>query len=218
MKTRIIRTIQIVITLFFAVSQGLVNAQDLPVVLQRVLQADTAYNKLTCTLEIKLDVPGLNMPDKEVYLELEKGQKPQIKSKGLILIPKKGLIGQYRDILNLPSQTIIMESNGDTTVYKLVSLDNKTDWITVDFKVTETDARVHSLIVSTRKNGVYEITHSYEKRQTVFPLNSIIEFEAMPVKLPLKFIGKSLGSRQLTKDDGPISGKVYLHYSEMLIE
>lgn len=218
MKTRSFQILVFAILLFGLNAFQSAYAQELPDVLKRVLQADTSYNKLTCKLNIKLDVPGLNMPDKEIYLELEKGKKPKIKSKGLILIPKKGLVGQYRDMLNLPSQAILIESKGDTTVYKVVSLDNKSDWVTIDFKVTETDAKVHSQIVSTRKNGVYEITHFYEKSQPVFPVNSIIEFEAMPVKLPLKFIGKSSDSGQLFKGDGPVSGKVYLHYSEMVIE
>ena len=217
MKTTIIRLVGLLLFLSVNLFRTLV-AQDLPPVLQRVLDVDTTYNKLSCTLEIELDIPGLNMPNKEVYLELEKDKKPKIKSKGLILIPKRGLIGQYSDLLNVPSQTILMESKGDTTVYKVVSLDNTTDWVTVDFKVTETDAKIHSQIISTRKNGVYEISHVYGEDQSVFPEMSMIQFEAMPVKLPLKFIGKSTDTGHLFNDDGPISGKVYLYYSELKIE
>jgi len=218
MKTTIIRFLGFTI-LFLSVNLFRpVVAQELPLVLQRVLRVDTTYKKLTCTLEIELDIPGINMPSKEVYLELEKDKKPRIRGKGLILIPRRGLIGQYRDLLNVPSQTIFMKSMGDTTVYKLVSLDNRTDWITVDFKVTETDAKIHSQIISTRKNGVYEINHVYGEVQSVFPEMSVIQFEAMPVKLPLKFIGKSTDTGQLFNNDGPISGKVYLYYSELKTE
>ena len=195
-----------------------VLSQELPEVLRRALENDTVYNKLSCKLKIELDVPGLHMPDKEIDLVLEKGKKPKIKSKGLILLPKRGLIGQYRDFFTSPSQAIPLESVGDTVSFKLVSLDNKTDWVTIDFKLTEKDAKVHSQIISTRKNGVYEISHQYNAENNVFPSLSVIEFEAMPIKLPLKFIGKSSETDHLFKGEGPIDGRVYLHYSDLIVE
>lgn len=214
-KTGITIVVGILLIIGFSISAF---SQDLPEVLRRAVENDTAYNKLSCKLKIELDVPGLHMPDKEIDLVLEKGKKPKIKSKGLILLPKRGLIGQYRDLFKRPSQAIPLESSGDTVSYKLVSMDNKTDWVTIDFKLTETDARVHSQIISTRKNGVYEISHQYNDNKHVFPSLSVIKFEAMPVKLPLKFIGKSSDTDHLFNGDGPIDGKVYLHYSEMVVE
>ena len=211
--------IKIIASTFLLLSFSL-NAlsQELPEVLRRAVENDTVYNKLSCKLKIELDVPGLHMPDKEIDLVLEKGKKPKIKSKGLILLPKRGLIGQYRDLFKRPSQAIPLESLGDTVSFKLVSMDNKTDWVTIDFKLTEKDARVHSQVISTRKNGVYEISHQYNDKNNVFPSLSVIEFEAMPIKLPLKFIGKSSETDHLFNGDGPIDGRVYLHYSEMVVE
>lgn len=193
------------------------KAQNLPEVLQRVLKTDTLYYKLSCKLKIEIDVQGLQMPEKEIELILEKGKKPKIKSKGLIILPKRGIIGQYRDFLAIHCQTIRLTNNGDTTIYKIVSLDKKTDWVTVDVEVTETDARVHSLLISTRKNGEFKVNHFYGAKQQIFPELTVIEFEAMPLKLPLKFLGQSNKTKQQFNKDGPVNGKVNLFYSDVEI-
>lgn len=191
------------------------EAQDLPDVLKKVLQQDTAFYQLSCKMEIEVDVSGLNMPNKEIELTLEKGKKPKIKSKGLIILPKRGIIGQYREFLNVPVQTILMETIADTSVYKIVSLHKKTDWVTVDIKVTELDARVHSLLIASRKAGEFLVRHFYAEDQTFFPARTIIQFEAMPLKLPLKFLGQNNDVEKYAGDDGPVSGQVILYYSEI---
>jgi len=204
----------ILLMLSFLITKGLV-AQELPEILQRVLQTDTAYQSISCTVNIQVDVPGLNMPEKDIYLELEKDKKPKIKSKGLIILPKRGIIGQYREFLNQACQAIPMGENGDTITYKVVSLDKKTDWVTVDLSITKTDVRVQHMLIATRKNGEYEVKHSYGAESDIFPAHTIISFEAMPLKLPLKFLGQQEGMESLEEQDGPVTGKVILDYSNI---
>jgi len=115
----------------------------------------------------------------------------------------------------VPVQTILMETIADTSVYKIVSLHKKTDWVTVDIKVTEKDARVHSMIIATRKAGEFLIHHFYDEDQQFFPVRTVIQFEAMPLKLPLKFLGQNIDKEQITMDDGPVAGQVILYYSEI---
>lgn len=195
-----------------------VNAQKLPDVLQQVLRSDTAYLSLSCNIDIKLDVPGLNMPDKTVQLTLEKGKKPKIKGKGITVLPRHGIIGQYRKFLEVDCQSIPLREEGDTIVYKVVSLDKKTDWITVDFKLTKSDVKIHSMLISTRKNGEYLVRHFYKPYSAYFPVRSEISFEAMPLKLPLKFMGKQEGMDLEIEDKGPVTGKVLLVYSDISLE
>ena len=154
------------------------EAQELPQILQEVLKADTTYQSISCKINVEVDVPGLNMPDKKIELSLEKGKKPKIKSKGLIILPKRGIIGQYREFLDLACQAIPMGENGDTISYKVVSLDKKTDWITVDLSITKTDTRVQNMMIATRKNGEYMVEHYYGPDAGIFPARTTISFEA----------------------------------------
>jgi hypothetical protein len=201
--------------LFFVFWFSEANTQELPEILQAVLKTDTAFQSIYCKIDIELDVPGLNMPDKEIELTLEKGKKPNIKSEGITILPKRGIIGQYRDFLEMDCQAIPLSENGDTTVYKVVSLDKKTDWVTVDMAVTLSDARIHSMLISTRKNGEYLVRHLYGPEFDFFPEQTEITFEAMPLKLPLKFLGKQEGMDLLPDENEQLTGKITLRYSEI---
>ena len=190
------------------------KAEGLPEILQLVLKADTAFESISCKIKIELDVPGLSMPDKEIELKLEKGNKPRIESKGITILPKHGIIGQYREFLEVDSQVIPLGENGDTIVYKVVSLDKKTDWVTVDVAVTQSEAKIQWMLISTRKSGEYLVRHFYSPDIEIFPSQTEVSFEAMPLKLPLKFLGKQEGMEILTDDKGPVTGKILLGYSD----
>lgn len=190
-------------------------ANELPELLQTVLKTDTSYQSISCKIDIMLDVPGFNMPEKQVFLTLEQGRRPQIKSEGITILPKHGLIGQYREFLDTDAQAIPIRENGDTVVYKVVSLDHRSDWITVDLVITRSEARIHSMRIATRKSGEYFVRHFYGPQLDLFPEQTEISFEAMPVKLPLKFLGKQEGMEFLTDNEGPVTGRIILTYSDI---
>ena len=190
-------------------------ANELPELLQTVLRTDTSYQSISCKIDIMLDVPGFNMPDKQVFLTLEQGKKPRIKSEGITILPKHGLIGQYREFLDTDAQAIPIRENGDTVIYKVVSLDHRSDWVTVDLVITRSEARIHSMRIATRKSGEYFVRHSYGPELEMFPEQTEISFEAVPVKLPLKFLGKQEGMEFLTENDGPVTGRIILSYSDI---
>lgn len=192
------------------------GAQNLPDVLQEVLRADTAHRSLVCNVNIELDVPGLSMPPKDVEITLEKGKKPKIKGGGITVLPRHGIIAQYREFLDVNCQAITIRETSDTIVYKLVSLDKKTDWITVDIELTKRDARIHSMLISTRKNGEFSVHHRYKTDSEIFPEQTVISFEAMPLRLPLKFMGKPEGMDSMIDKNDPVNGEIFLRYSNII--
>ncbi len=193
------------------------QAQQLPEILQKVLKADTSFNSVRCKINIHIEVAGLKIPDKEISLELEKGKEPNIKSEGMVIFPKRGIIGQYHEFLESKCQSILIAENPDTVLYKLVSLDNSTDWVTVDLKVSKRDTRVHEMLISTRKNGEFIIKHKYNRGSFKFPEKTEISFEAMPIKFPLKFMGQKSSEPSIINSDDPVNGKVLLHYSQIVV-
>lgn len=210
--------ILILLLLFPAYCLKGVDADELPEILKAVLQTDTSFLSISCNIEVTLDVPGLSMPEKEIELRLEKGKKPRIKGDGITLLPKHGIIGQYRKFLELDCQAIPISERGDTMVYKVVSLDKKSDWTTVDLTITRSDAKIHSMLISTRKNGEYLVRHFYGEDAALFPEQTEVSFEAMPLKLPLKFLGKQEGVEFLADQDGPVTGRIILQYSDIIWE
>lgn len=211
------RILSILLLLYPASWLTELGAQNLPEVLQEVLRADTAYRSLVCYVNIKLDVPGLSMPHKDVEIRLEKGKKPEIKGEGITVLPRHGIVGQYKEFLEVNCQAITIKETTDTIVYKLVSLEKKTDWITVDFELTKRDAKIHSMLISTRKNGEFLVRHRYAADSEFFPEQTTISFEAMPLKLPLKFMGKPEGMDSMIDKNDPVNGEIYLRYSNIIL-
>lgn len=192
-----------------------VKAQQLPEIFSTILERDTSYTQISCKINIQVHLPGLHMPDKEVNLFMSKTEETRIDGEGLMLLPRRGVLGQYKSIIETPCQAIPLKDTEDTLVYKLVSLDPESDWITVDFTISKADALVHKLGVVTRDNGVFNIQHVYGQEHLNIPIQSVISFEALPMKLPLRFIAQNNETDQIFNGDEPIDGKVILSYSEI---
>lgn len=161
-------------------------------------------------VNISIDVPGLTVPQKDLSIKCEKGKKIQIKGKGILLIPKKGLTNQFSDLLSIPAHWIFLSENGLFVNYKLVSMDPKSDWVTADIKILKEQNRIDEINLITKDSGEYLIKHSYTSGN--FPSATEISFWTKRLNIPLKFMGKS--SLKNVKDkDGKIKGKILLKYS-----
>ncbi len=160
-------------------------------------------------VNISIDVPGLTIPPKDISVVYENGKKPQIKGKGILLLPKKGFLNQFSDLLDVQAHWILIEEKGDLLGYKLVSLDPKSDWVTADLKISKANLRIDEINLTTRESGVYLIKHSYGKG--VFPTATEISFLTNRFNIPLKFLGKS-NIKNIKDKDGKVKGKIFLRF------
>ena len=199
------------ILLFFSL-QAMAQTND--DYLAALLLKQTAYETLSCSVGVHLEVPGVDIPDKQIYIELVKGEKPKIKAKGLLILPKKGLLGQFNNLINSKYQAIQLYNNNDTLVYKLVSLEKKSDWITADIYFTKNDSLLFKMDISTRKHGDFEISHFYDAKG--FPKSTKIKFETSASKIPLKFLGRTHKTKQEDTLPDAGMGEIYLIYSNVI--
>ncbi|HKO75742.1 MAG TPA: hypothetical protein VJU52_00910 [Flavobacterium sp.] len=161
-------------------------------------------------VNISIDVPGLTMPPKDLSIKYEKGKKVQIKGKGILLIPKKGLTNQFSELLSIQAHWIFLSENGGFVNYKLVSMNPKSDWVTADVKILKEQSRIDEINLITKDSGEYLIKHSYTSGN--YPTTTEISFWTSRFNIPLKFLGKS--SLNKVKDkDGKIKGKIFLKFS-----
>lgn len=174
------------------------------------LQYNESVN-LTCELLIHVEVEGVHIPDKKVIVEFIEGQKPRVKGEGLSLLPKKGLADQFRKLLNSNMQTIFLSKRGHNLVYKLVSLDDNSDWVTADLVFDEDSYLIYESVVNTRKYGTFRSVHSYSDK--IYPARSEVSFDVKKFKLPLKFIGSEQSGNSFPEKDENIPGKITLSYT-----
>ncbi|HEU4788984.1 MAG TPA: hypothetical protein VFS71_04805 [Flavobacterium sp.] len=161
-------------------------------------------------VNMTIDVPGLTVPQKDLSIKYEKGKKVQIRGKGILLIPKKGLVNQFSELLSIQAHWIFLSENGSVVNYKLVSMDPKSDWVTADIKILKEQSRIDEINLITKDSGEYLIKHTYASGN--FPSATKISFWTNRLNIPLKFLGKS--SLNKVKDkDGKIKGEILLKFS-----
>jgi len=161
-------------------------------------------------VNISIDVPGLTIPPKDISVIYEKGKKPIIKGKGILLLPKKGFLNQFSELLNVEAHWIPLEEKGDVLRYKLVSLDPKSDWVTADLKISKASLHLDEINLTTKESGVYLIKHFYGKG--IFPTTTEISFLTNKFNIPLKFLGKS-NIKSIKDKDGKVKGKIFLRFT-----
>ncbi|MDB4582816.1 hypothetical protein N9164_06665 [Draconibacterium sp.] len=167
-------------------------------------------NGFKSIVKIKLDVPGIVAPEKTIEIYGENGKQMKIKGDGLILLPKRGFVKQFSELLTIPVHWILLENYEDFVIYKLVSLDSKSDWVTADIKIYIPDPRIDEMTLTTRESGVFFIKHFYDSGK--YPIRSEINFVTDKLSIPLKFMGKSDFS-EVKDSTGRVNGNVFLEFT-----
>jgi len=186
------------------------NAQ--PELAKQLMKRYEIKNGFKAVVDITIDVPGIIAPPKTIEIISEKGKTPKIKGAGLILLPKKGFVEQFSDLLNVPVHWIHLEDKGNYQFYKLVSLDPKSDWVTADIKIYTKDLRIDEINLTTRESGVFLINHFYGKGK--YPDRTEISFVTDKFSIPLKFLGKTDASK-VKETDGKVKGKIILTFTKL---
>jgi hypothetical protein len=201
------------ILLVLSISFG-AYASAQPLLAKQLMARYEIKNGFKAVVTITIDVPGITAPPKTIEIYSQKGKTPRIKGEGLILLPKKGFVEQFSDILSIPVHWILLESKENYQFYKLVSLDPKSDWVTADIKIYTKDLRIDEINLTTRESGVFLIHHFYSKGK--YPERTEINFTTDKFSIPLKFMGKS-DVNDAKETDGKVKGKITLLFTKFEI-
>ncbi len=193
-------------SVFHAVSQDVGDEH-----IQRLKEKYDTELDLKCEIRIEVDVEGLVIPEKEVYVEFSKDQKVVVRGKGLSLLPKRGTVEQFRNLLTTPMQAIFLSKKGSNMVYKLVALDPASDWITADIIFDPDKDLIYQSVVNTRKHGTFTTLNQYDGQD--YPSRTEVTFEVKKFKLPLKFIGGQQTGETIRDIDEDLQGRVILNYT-----
>jgi hypothetical protein len=180
---------------------------------EHILRLKSKYDvdiDLKCEILVSIDVDGMVIPDKEVYVEFSKDGKTQVQGKGLSLLPKRGTVEQFKTLLTTPMQAIYLSQRGENRVYKLVALDPSADWITADIVIDPDKLLIYESVVNTRKHGTFTTVNQYDSG--AYPSRTEVSFEVKKFNLPLKFIGGEQSDESAKDSDKEVHGTVILEY------
>ncbi|HUC82197.1 MAG TPA: hypothetical protein VMR70_14935 [Flavisolibacter sp.] len=152
-------------TLLFALN---VVAQEDPV-LQKVKAKIDKVTDYEASGKMKLDVSFINAPESDVTIYFKKPNKFKVKkSGGISILPKGGVSVNMATLLpNTAYQTVpagkSVVDGMETTVLKLIPLDEASDVVLSTLHVDEKAAVIRKAIVTTKESGTYEVQMTYGK-------------------------------------------------------
>lgn len=181
-----------------------------------------AINDYQVDLEIEVDVDFINMPVKHAQMFFKQPDKIKFKSDEFIMIPKKGLNNPIRKILDEPFTAIYVDSENIegqmVDVIKIIPLGKKPDIVLATWYISQSNGLIVRSENNTRNDGTFNVDFAYGPESIALPQMMTITFEIEKLSLPMKFIGKTSGMEiDKTKMDGPQQGKVYIRFSNYLI-
>ena len=189
---------------------SLCQAQNHDAHIEALIEHYSKAVDINCDVYIEIDVEGITVPPKTVNLRFENGE-PQISGEGIAMLPKKGIVNQFNDLLNQQFQAIYLSKRGTKRVYKLVSLDEQADWITADIEFDELNLLVSKATINTRKFGSFNVHNTYDGFK--YPSKTEINFNLKKFKLPIKFLGRADASYKGAGESEITQGKVHLSYT-----
>jgi len=179
--------------------------------IQNLIDTYTNETRIKSEITVTIQVEGMQIPTKTVHVDFESGKTPKIKGEGLALLPKKGMLNQFQELLSTPLQAISLGEQNGNLIYKLVSLDEKSQWVTADVIFNKDSYQIYEAFVNTRKHGAIKAIHSYKKGK--YPTESIITFNVKKIKVPLRFIGRQNKLVDMSETDEQTEGKILLQYN-----
>jgi len=199
----------VICTLYLLVI-GFVSGQTHDEHIQALIDQYTTQIDINCDVYIEIDVEGIIVPPKTVNLRFNEGE-PSISGKGIAMLPKNGIVDQFNKLLKEQFQAIYLSKRGTKRVYKLVSLEASSDWITADIEFDEVNLLITTATINTRKFGSFKVNNTYEGFK--YPAKSVIFFDLKKFKLPIKFLGRVDATVTNPDKEEITEGKVYLTYT-----
>jgi hypothetical protein len=179
-------------------------------------KAIAEYSKIrdfSAHAEIIVNVDFINIPDKYATVFYKYPDRYRFKSKGFIMIPKKGLNFSLNDILNQPA---VLVYSGKSIIdgiscdeIKIIPDDPQSEVVLANVYIEPSFFYVKKLEANTRKSGSYSVMFYYNQHEFALPDSIKINFDVEKLHFPLKFMANIDVDDQdnQTKNEGSVTIK-----------
>ena len=204
---------------------GFQKNYDVNETLKKVKEKYDKVNDYTATGKLKTNVIFIKAPVATVKVYYKKPDKIKIKNeKGVSLIPKGTVNININNVLGLTEfETFdggIEKAGGKTCrVIKIFPLDDKNDISRATLYVDETEMLVMKSVITSKDNGTYELTMSYDKQKNwALPDKVEFVFNIKEYKLPKGVtIDYDNGTNNSEAKKKEKKGRVEIKYSDYSI-
>jgi len=215
------RFIIIYLCLFSFYSQILraqLNPESLVKALTEKLQRVENYS---ADILVKIDVEFVNIEERRAKVFFEKPDKFEIKSTGILLLPKRGVEMDYLQLFNTEYTAIDEKEenlNGTITrVIKVIPMDSDIDIILAQIWIDEEKLRMVRMKTYTKSSGSYLVDFTYENFPFDLPAGIRVEFDVKNMSLPSSMTGDLEDLSKKFEKKGGTKGSVSIEYSNYVV-
>ncbi len=177
--------------------------------------------KYTADILVKIDVEFVNIEERKAKVFFEKPDKFEIKSTGILLLPKKGVEMDYLKLFSseftaIDEKTEIV-SGVQARLIKIIPMGSELDIVLAQVWIDEGNLRIVRMKTYTKSSGSYSIDFNYNNNPFDLPAAIRVEFDVKNMSLPstltgdLESLSKKLDSKGVTK------GIVSIEYSNYIV-
>ena len=196
------------------------QSKDPKQILDNVKKAFEKIEDYEVDVHLKLDVPFLKMPESDAKLFFKQPDKIHVESEKFAVLPKEGLNFSPIGMLNGDYTTLYEREdtlqNVKVSVVKLIPIGNDNDIILATFWIDQKRSLIIKVESSRRPTGTFSLEFKYGifDEHYVLPSSMVFTFivEKMRFRRGMEDNIESDDDAN-KKDSGPVTGKVYLSYS-----
>ena len=211
----------LVITLLIT-SFALPQSKDADIIIKNLKTAFKEVNNYAVNVTIKTDISFLKVPPMKAKVYFKQPDKVHFESEGFALLPRNGMYTSPLSFLN-GNYTAIYVRDEDfeghkTSVVKTIPLDDKGDLILTTLWIDQANNVIRKVEASTKINGTFTLILNYDDKGMKYPLPSsmVFSFNA-PQKNMRHGMNPEFGDNASNKSSDMISGKIYINYSNYVV-
>ena len=199
-----------------------VNAQTDPESLVTLLsQKMQKVERYSADILVTIDIDFVNIDERRATVFYEKPDKFEVKSTGILLLPKKGIEMDYLKLLNGEFTALDEKSetiNGiQTRLIKLIPMDSELDIILSQLWIDEENLRIIRMKTYTKSSASFLMDFTYSQNPYDLPSGIRVEFDVKNMSLPSTMTGDMEDLSKKMEKKGLTKGAVIIKYSNYVV-
>ena len=198
------------------------QAQQVDPALSHIKERLDSIAGFEVSMQMEVDIRYVNMPEKSAELTYSRGSSVHIESDDFVLIPKRGLDFGLTELYEYPFMTLnlgqVALQGNSCELIKVIPTTDASDYSIATLWLDPMARRILKSQISTKKNGVFDITYQYAAPADILPSQIRVDFLVSDIRIPLRFLGREaqVDKEQLKSEPGQ-KGAITLRFSNYRI-
>lgn len=169
-------------------------AQEVDPGLMQLKERLDSVSRFEANVRMEVDISFVTMPVKYANVVYERGKAIRLTSEDFVMIPKRGLDLTLDELFRYPFMTLnlgMVRVNGrQCEQIKVIPTTEESDYAIATLWVDMEALQILKSRISTKKNGVFDISYQYAGPKELLPSEIRVELAVSGIKIPLRFLGK----------------------------